>query len=1098
MGVSFARRAARRTTRRTKKKRHLLIFFSPTTINDSTRMECVELFTYSRLLQIPDISNARKMRKTSSKTTAKKKGQTSKKGQHDDNEVPTVRQLLVGGTLLGSRQRKIPSDFAAWDRFAPIITPEVRFTEGGDQSQRFVLLPHSHHIAVLAYQTGTQIATLVPFQDDFEARDPNHGVFIESVCLVNHSKKTTEKTIDSILRLEEDSEEEDVTRTAMTLEQIEEEVLILAGCRDGSIREFSLQQLGSTVESLFPRCGSYHVVGPCHRPRRIVAVTKGDPIMHLTAPRLGGIIHPDGILTYAIIRTKDIENPVDLDHTTTEQNMNIKVLRVLLPFFDKNRAISLLQKQEGDIQRKWQVDNFRCRVGRDKAGGFMNTTPFQLLSIAKAGVKDCSVFIVVAQANTVQIYFDRALKRDRHPPMQYPMPVENPITSIHISPNNEDIACGHYFGEISVMNGVLPDLEKYQNACSKAEQRYGSNAKAHKPKDPRTKLIISKAHWHAHAVGSLVYDPMSSPMDPVLYTGGTESVLVTWQMAQGRSKPLHFLPRVALGAIIHVVCADKVDDLPSSGVLVYSEDNSLQLIESHSKGRLWKIQGLACNMKNSNEQLVQNTNIEVDPLAKGSEGSRLVITGLPEAPGFIHWYDTSRRCLTASLEVAAFNKVSKTEAEDLAMPVPSITAHTFCRDGKELITVDETPTENVFVGAFDHKGFNKGGYGVVTTVRFWECNTASLSDSVARDPYVLIAAMTFPHGPKNVVSSLAASKDGKSACTVSNGEKAFRIWKKMINEEDDTRRRPTWTCAYKVTLPAGFSNYSTRRQAVSFSEDGSTLGIGCGNMVTIWDSEEARFLTSVRHFEGAVGTIDSIEFISIESSLEVLLIKSDHAVSVQSPFGSIGAFKGWIWGVPWGTKCAMISSVAFVRSERCVAITVYDSKKEASRLFLVDATTGAPRKIGNSGTGLLDGIDGRVISLTASERSSNSSLWGDDTGDNDSGLRLYSLAANGNLSLFTETIDTYLVENVTRSAATGPTVLVSNKKNRKRGLDRPTIRKTEPLSKKSALQLFGMVSGADSKAVVPTTSELPSLSQNFVRAFVERSLLKRNKSDPKD
>ena len=1017
---------------------------------------------------------------------------STRKTQAQAKESRTVKQLLVGGPLLGSRQRRIASDFAAWDRFEPIITPEVQLGDKGGQLQRFILLPHSRHISVLAYQTGAHIGTLVPYLDDDEARDSTNRVLIESVCLANNRRKLTEKTVQDILTMDESDREE--TEMSAKMDLAADEVVVLAGCRDGSLREFSLRQLGVSSNSGSVQCGSYHVAGPCHRPRRVVSVTKGEPIMHVAAPRLDYVGQANGILAYMVIRTKDLETPVDANNVKSEQNMNIKLLRVIVPFYNGNSNVSLVTKQEDDIQRKWQVDNFRCRVGRDKSGGFMNTTPFRLLSVANSGGTDCSVFVILAQANTVNVYFDHALQRERHPPMQYPMPADNPITSIHVSPNNDDIACGHFFGEITVMNGVLSHLEKYYGDIAKTEKLYGSKSTVNRPKDPRTKLITSKAHWHSHSVGSLFYDSMSSPADPILYSGGTESVLVTWQMAQGRSRPLHFLPRVSLGAIIHLVCADKVDDRPSNGILVYSDDNSLQLFESHSKGRLWKIQGLACDIKKgADANRAPKTAIQVDPFSKWSDGAHLIITGLPQAPGLMQWYDTSKRCLTASLEVAPFNKVSKTEAEDYPMPIPSVTNYALCNHGKELITIDETPTENVFVGAYDCKG-PEGQYGVVTTIRFWVWNDtpAATHDPLVRNPYTLTAAMSFPHGPKNLVSALAASSDGKSACTVSNDEKAFRLWKKVsVDDDEDTRRMPAWTCAYKVTIPAGFSNLPTRQNGAAFSEDGSTLALSCGNMVTLWDCEEARFLTSIRHLEGAAGIVDSVKFISIGALKDVLLIKSDLGVSVQSPLGSRSSFQGWSWGVPWGIKRAIISSVEFLVRESCVAMSVYDSKEGHSRLVIVDATTGTPRNMGSTSQSLLDGIEGRVVSLSAAGNMRVASLWEEETDCEDVSMQLFSLTDNGNLSLFTDMKDDANGEtSEVHILSPGLTLSIVDGKNRKRGLDRSTMAQMGPFTKKSALEVFGLVSSTESKASAPRTSELPFLSKNFVRAFVGRDLLK--------
>ncbi len=1027
--------------------------------------------------------------------TSVKERMTAKK-QNTQQEPPAqIKQLLVGGPLLGSRQRNIASDFAPWDQFEPLITPEIQFGQKGHQPQRFILLPHSHHITVLAYETGTKIASLVPCMNDEEAVDPSSQVVIETVCLAKFTRKLAERTIQDILNMDNDSEDEDESKT---LEQIVDEVVVMAGCRDGSVREFSLKSLIESTGTRTVPCGSYHIPAPCHRPRRVIRVTAKEPIMHITAPPLQSLSQEEGILTYMAFRTKDLDASTNSKSEKSE-NLNITVVRILIPHFDGSDRVSILRKEDGDVQRKWQLDKFRCRVGRDKVGGFMNTAPFRFVSVAKQVANDFSIFIVVARANAIHVYYDQALKRHQQSPLIFAMPTENPLTSMHVSTNNDDIACGHFFGEITVMNGVLSHVEQYIQATAKVDQHFDGKSMVSKPEDPRTTLITSKAHWHAHAVGSLFYDTMSSSIDPILYSGGAESVLVTWQMGQGRSKPLNFLPRVSLGAIIHIACADRVDDSPSNGILIYSDDNSLQLFESYSKGRLWKTQGLACNMKDDMDQLVEKTVIEVDPLAKGGLDSQLVITGLPQAPGFMHWYDVKKWRLTALLEIAPFNRVSKTETEDHPMPVPSIINHTFCDNGKELITLDETPSENVFVGAYVDHG-QKGAYGVVTTIKFWTWNASSSStgESVAKAPYTLVAAMSLPHGPKNRVSALAGTKNGSMACTVSNDEKAFRLWKKVIpDESNDSRRIPAWTCQYKVTIPAGFSNFHTRRNGVAFSEDGSTLALSSGNMVTIWDCAEARFLTSLGHLEGADGTIDSVKFVSAGLLQDVLLIKSELGVSFQSPFGSRGGFEGWSWGVPFDVKGVLVSSAEFLQSQGCVAITIFNSKKGYSRLVLIDIVTGHPRMNGghSDGSAIPLNVKGRVVSMSVVGKSHKESKWVDARNE-DTALRLYSLSNNGNLSLFTDVDEGTSTDGWDDvRPPTGPTLTISEDHQKRKRMDDHFERvQMEPFTKRSALELFGLVSNTDNKAATPATTDLPSLSRNFVRAFVGRQLLREEGS----
>jgi len=187
---------------------------------------------------------------------------------------------------------------------------------------------------------------------------------------------------------------------------------------------------------------------------------------------------------------------------------------------------------------------------------------------------------------------------------------------------------------------------------------------------------------------------------------------------------------------------------------------------------LWKVQGLACG---------HNCNIgrslQVDPRSDGQKNSQLVLTGLNQAPGYIHWFDPTRERLASSLEVVPFNRISKTEPDERPLPKPAITGHVFSKNGEDLITIDESQTENIYVGALEEP--MKGDeYGTVSTIRFWSWNYSSSTKGESAPPYNEIASMTYPHGPKNRISAIDMSKDGTFACTVSCHEKAFRVWQK--------------------------------------------------------------------------------------------------------------------------------------------------------------------------------------------------------------------------------------------------------------------------------------------------------------------------------
>jgi NET1-associated nuclear protein 1 (U3 small nucleolar RNA-associated protein 17) len=1051
--------------------------------------------------------------------------------------------------------------------------------------QRFILLPHDRFISVLAYKTGNPIATLVPstmMETTTTITDTNKEkdtVIIESICLTRvarqkNSSATTTTTQDVLDQMDidnyEDVDADSEQHHPIMNQEEEDEIVVLVGCRDGTIREFGL--LESLKEMLYGKnnksesdsvvdCGPYQMPGPFSRPRRVIRVSKKEPIMHLAAPPVSSSSSQynnnnnkdkDGILVYVVLRTKGLDETTKDNNNNKISSVNVAVLRTLIPHYDGTTTdVSLLEKGS---HRKWHLDTIKCRVGKDKkTGRIVNTVPFSFQSVVKPGNNSnnnnndnhAAIFLVLARSNSLHVYYEQLSSSSsaysNHPfaPLAFTMSANNPLTSMSISINNTDVTCGHYNGKISVMNNVLAEVEHYHRSASTTKNlgrpnnnnndgddktSNNANAAVVVEKDPRTNIITTKVHWHAHPVTSLTYDSVSSPMDPILYSGGEESVLVTWQVSQGRDRPIDVLPRLALGGIVHVACADRTlgDDSFCNGILVYAEDNSLQLFESHNKGRMWKVQGLAYSLKKETSSFEPNeASIEVDPRGKNTTTTTaaaappsLILTGLPGAPGYMHWYDPSRQRLSASLEVAPFNRISRAEHDESPLPEPSITNHVFSGNGNELITLDETPTENYSIGAYEKQG-GRGGeeFGIVSTIRFWSWNDASSSTTASKVPYHQVAAMTYPHGPKNRVSGLALSKDGSMACTVSNDEKSFRVWHKVVvnvdNDDDDdeqpeetTGRLPAWTCRYKVTIPAGYSNFSTSRQGVAFSEDGSILAICFGQMVTLWDAEEARFLTSLnQHLEGFQGLIDSIRFVSPGRFQDLLLIQSQAGVSLKSPFGS-SSFKGWSWGIPVDSvKGVTVSSVELVENQECIAVTVFNSLTGQSRLILIDAASGTPGVKDDESSEIpkvVTGIEGCITSMCSVGKSGAQSNWGTAATEkkNVPPLNLYSLTRKGELLLFSAgTKDSPLSsrsewKDVPPSSSMAPTLDIARGDERKRQRrDTDTVTLADTATKKTAVEIFGFaISSADSKAAPPPTADLPALSKNFVRAFVGRSL----------
>lgn len=319
----------------------------------------------------------------------------------------------------------------------------------------------------------------------------------------------------------------------------------------------------------------------------------------------------------------------------------------------------------------------------------------------------------------------------------------------------------------------------------------------------------------------------------------------------------------------------------------------------------------------------------LDPLDKSS----VLLSGLPAAPGLIHKFDPHEQRVASSLEVVPYNRVSRKSADDAPIPEPRIIFSSWSGDGKTLLTVDSIPSENHAVGAPEHTA-DGDVLGMTTTIRFWT-NT--------QNSYRPVASMIAPHGIRNRLSSAVLSADGQYACTVSNDERAFRLWKRLkVESNDPARKVADWSCQYKVEVPAGYSNYDTGHSAVDFSSDNSVLAIAFGSMISVWDRRKVALLLSLRHMDYRDAPVEGLQFFQSGTLIDMLLSWSEQGVSLQSPFGTQGPLgKGWTWAIPRSVeKHLKVTACVFQDENNMVAVAIYDESQRKSRIYLIHAHTG--------------------------------------------------------------------------------------------------------------------------------------------------------------
>lgn len=920
--------------------------------------------------------------------------------------------------------------------FAPLVT--------NHKAQRFILLPSEKRISVLAYKTGRLVATL-----------------------------QTDARISSVVSHDD---------------------VVLAGCDDGALREFASEDLVTRQ------------VNAVIEPRRIYRIAKDKfSVVHLTAVASTTVLEAGrgdiSVVLYALLVTKKPKQASFL-------------VRVLMPKGNEEAGgdleIDLTDKEKDFIGT---IDTFKF-TSEEKYES-RKVRPFSLSVVtAPTGVVSYyqnpshnrgSVFVVLAGPTSLTVYYDplgETMNLER--PGQYynqvkmvclgnTIPPKDPLSCCQIAPNGTDLVCGHDSGMIRVLNNVLSLSQEFcltvLATCTRAK---GQKDKSH----PSKQTLIRKVHWHAHPVASMAYD-CSGGSDAILYSGGEESVLLTWQLARGFYRPANTLPRIGLGGILHILYTSGQSTgqrgEPGS-ILVYCSDNSLQLFQPHNYNLIWKLQGLAASGKHT---LILPSHVPTMIADQRREASKdtILMSGLPGAPGYIHWYDPKKQCVVNALEVAPFNRVSRTEADDTPMPSPTITHAVWSQSGGDLVTVDIVGSQ---LGTDSDTA-----YGAVSTLKFWSAVSGGKSK-----PYEIVAAMTHPHGSNNKVSAVALSADGQYACTVSNDEKAFRLWRRATQDQSrrDERKsypeseRSEWTCRCKVTTPSGYSNFCTGKSAAAFSTGGSVLAIAFGGTVAMWNHHDVTLLTSLRHGDDENGEVQSVQFLDTNRLADVLLIQSSASVALRSPYGNRGpAGFGWNWTLLKSLeKNVRVSCAEFLPFDELVAIALYSEKKKESRILLVDSFSGKTCRTLHDALPVMDHIKGEVHSMVSARKRDRNGDWTGD-GERPTALCLYVLTDNGEMialdntesKLEAPTSNAFVADDAPKiptlpllSSSEGPS-------KRKRKLSVLEVSDLEAAPSNSlSLEHFGGILDADEAEVVPTT-ELPLLRGAFCRIFVSRHLQRR-------
>ncbi|KAI3395097.1 hypothetical protein diail_1777 [Diaporthe ilicicola] len=396
--------------------------------------------------------------------------------------------------------------------------------------------------------------------------------------------------------------------------------------------------------------------------------------------------------------------------------------------------------------------------------------------------------------------------------------------------------------------------------------------------------LPKKQHWHQRAVHSISWSPDGN----YLISGGSESVLVLWQMDTGK---LDFLPRLE-ASIENIVVSSS-----GASYAVHMDDNSTMVLstaEMKPTTYVSGLQSLVFDAQKPKDELVgrvfeglRQINAPLAAATDPRDPSQLLIcvgtsqqssrTGpLPVTP-FLQRFDLG------SFQSIYKQPLTRTNTTDLhttpdGYPIvePRACQLAFSYDGRWLATIDEWEpperdatalTEGSSAAALEYSRERREIY-----LKFWETK----EDGTTME---LSSRINGPHSTRqsDEVFDIAADKVSNKFATVGE-DGVVRIWAPQLRERDglaataaNGQTLVSWSCVRAIAVgestksqdelsPLGGRATHKKSGALTYSEDGSILFVAYGlyNEIVIYiiDMESGEIRNTVHDMcKGAIRSL---------------------------------------------------------------------------------------------------------------------------------------------------------------------------------------------------------------------------------------------------
>lgn len=319
-------------------------------------------------------------------------------------------------------------------------------------------------------------------------------------------------------------------------------------------------------------------------------------------------------------------------------------------------------------------------------------------------------------------------------------------------------------------------------------------------------------NWHSFGCTALTFFPDGNG----LLSGGTEGVLLQWDLDRHKFKRLNSLGTISQICISH---NEYIGAVLTSENLLLTADLVVMETKNIMEGQ----------KRETYEELpsdwLRSPHIQVDNYT-----SQLVMNG---AKGSLQFLDVASDCIVASLEVVPPNTSTFSgPSSNKEIPNPHVDHFCLGSNGKGMAA---TVYRNVVL-ANRHKF-------VEDTLRFYWRNRF--------DKWTLETRVDLPHGDKVTHLAYHPSKDIVVSCGTDG---KFRVWnrtlikevaevenKKKAAQETSQEEHGRWVCR-------SVGHYKTSAcTSCAFSPDGSLLAVGYDNMLTLWNPISNILLSEIYH-----------------------------------------------------------------------------------------------------------------------------------------------------------------------------------------------------------------------------------------------------------